>query len=168
MQWLEAVELGLLKGRHPLLKDVDLNISPSKGLIHGDDRASKRSGEFSKYLELSQGNGQNGYSVADIKEVSEEGDSASRLKLGLNQGSYRKPDSESEILQKVDNARFNQNITVDAELIKEEETDTEDDEKGQVLQTTQVIMNMLDVAMPGTLTEEEKKKVTPLYCKSWC
>ncbi|KAI3985246.1 hypothetical protein MKX01_039491, partial [Papaver californicum] len=34
IEWLTAVELGFLKGRHPLLEDVDVTINPSKGLYH--------------------------------------------------------------------------------------------------------------------------------------
>jgi len=46
-----------------------------------------------------------------------------------------------------------------ADLIEERNVVSVDSELGQVLQTTQVVINMLDVTMPGTLTEERKKEV---------
>jgi len=40
-----------------------------------------------------------------------------------------------------------------------QEVGSVDSERGQVLQTAEVVMSMLDKTMPGTLTEEKKKKV---------
>lgn len=42
---------------------------------------------------------------------------------------------------------------------KKDEVGSEDTEKGQVLRTAEVVMNILDMTNPGTLTDEEKKKV---------
>ena len=44
-------------------------------------------------------------------------------------------------------------------LIKEDVISLVDKERRQALQTAQVLMNMLDATMPGTLMEEHKKKV---------
>ncbi|KAJ0698721.1 putative alcohol O-acetyltransferase [Helianthus annuus] len=43
VEWLTAVELGLLKGRHPLLEDSDVTISPSKQMTtsHASSRSNK-------------------------------------------------------------------------------------------------------------------------------
>ncbi|WJZ96765.1 hypothetical protein VitviT2T_015418 [Vitis vinifera] len=45
-------------------------------------------------------------------------------------------------------------------LIKEDVISLVDKERRQALQTAQVLMNMLDATMPGTLMEEHKKKAT--------
>ncbi|XP_028786929.1 uncharacterized protein LOC114742866 isoform X4 [Neltuma alba] len=45
------------------------------------------------------------------------------------------------------------------DVVEEKNIGSTDGERGQVLQTAQVVMNMLDVTMPGTLTEEKKNKV---------
>ena len=42
MQWLSAVEFALLKGRHPLIKDVDITINPSKGLAFVEPQVNER------------------------------------------------------------------------------------------------------------------------------
>ncbi|GKC20895.1 hypothetical protein Tco_1023045 [Tanacetum coccineum] len=40
IQWLTAIELGLLKHRHPLLEDTDVTINPSKSLKLTPSKAS--------------------------------------------------------------------------------------------------------------------------------
>ncbi|KAI9113775.1 hypothetical protein K1719_015026 [Acacia pycnantha] len=45
------------------------------------------------------------------------------------------------------------------DVVEEKNMGLTDGERGQVLQTARVVMNMLDVTIPGTLTEEKKKKV---------
>jgi hypothetical protein len=59
----------------------------------------------------------------------------------------------------VENDAVQQRRSVDAELIEQDSADSVDIENGQVLPTAQVVMNMLDVMMPDTLTKEKKKKV---------
>ena len=72
VQWLTAVELGLLKGRHPLLKDVDVTINPSKGLALVESRSSDKNDEVDKLSDLTQPNALNGYSVDPIKGMPED------------------------------------------------------------------------------------------------
>ncbi|KAL0346805.1 UNVERIFIED_CONTAM: Embryogenesis-associated protein [Sesamum calycinum] len=55
LEWLNAVELGLLKGRHPLLKDVDFTINPSKGLALMESRASSKEERVDKLLSFTNG-----------------------------------------------------------------------------------------------------------------
>lgn len=157
MQWLIAVELGLLKGHHPLLKDVDVTINPSEGLALVEARATNKDVKVNKLLDYSRTNGLNIYSVNDINEVPEK----SNDNDCIHQSSRRESQIElgKEELQEMDNGALQQTGPVDAELVKEEEANPIDSERSQVLQSTQVVMNMLDVTMPGTLTEEEKKKV---------
>ncbi|KAM0018252.1 putative alcohol O-acetyltransferase [Helianthus debilis subsp. tardiflorus] len=50
VEWLTAVELGLLKGRHPLLEDSDVTISPSKQMT--TSHASSRSNKVVNYHQL--------------------------------------------------------------------------------------------------------------------
>ena len=68
---------------------------------------------------------------------------------------------EDKGLQGVHNDMLPQTESVEAEL---EEGTSEDGEIGEVLQTSQVVMNMLDVTMPGTLKEAEKQKVRLNHC----
>ncbi|XP_059431878.1 uncharacterized protein LOC132165366 isoform X2 [Corylus avellana] len=158
MEWLTAVELGLLKGRHPLLKDVDVTINPSESLALVEGRASEKSDEVDKLWDLSQANALNGYTVDPIKDMLEDSDTAADIYLRSRRNSRGNSDIEDKGLQEVENGAVQQISPVDAELV-EEEVGSEDSERGQVLQTAQVVMSMLDITMPGTLTEEKKKKV---------
>ena len=159
MQWLTAVELGLLKGRHPLLKDVDVTINPSEGLALLEGRTSEKSDEVDKLWDLSQANALNGYTVDPVKDMLEDSDTAASMYLRSRHDSRGNSDTEDRGLQEVENGAVQQISPVDAELVEEEEVGSEDSERGQVLQTAQVVMSMLDTTMPGTLTEEKKKKV---------
>jgi hypothetical protein len=159
MQWLTAVELGLLKGRHPLLKDVDVTINPSEGLALVEGRTSEKSDEVDKLWDLSQANALNGYTVDPVKDMLEDSDTAASIYLRSRRDSRGNSDTEDRGLQEVENGAVQQISPVDAELVEEEEVGSEDSERGQVLQTAQVVMSMLDTTMPGTLTEEKKKKV---------
>lgn len=159
MQWLTAVELGLLKGRHPLLKDVDVTIDPSKGVALVEGRASEKSDEVDKLWDFSQSNALNGYTVDPVKDMLQDSDTAASIYLRSRRDSQGNSDVEDRGLQKVENGAVQQISSVDAELVEEGEVGSVDSERGQVLQTAQVVMSMLDTTMPGTLTEEKKKKV---------
>ncbi|XP_022728820.1 uncharacterized protein LOC111284421 isoform X2 [Durio zibethinus] len=158
IEWLTAVELGLLKGRHPLLKDVDVNINPSKGLAFAEGRLTGKGGKAKKLLDLSRSNALNGYPIGPTREMLEDGDTAASIHLRSRQDSLKDVELEDKGLQGVHNDMLAQTKSVEAELVKEEAA-PEDGEIGQVLQTAQVVMNMLDVTMPGTLKEAEKLKV---------
>ncbi|XP_058206489.1 uncharacterized protein LOC131319996 isoform X2 [Rhododendron vialii] len=157
IQWLAAVELGLLKGRHPLLKDVDVTINPSKGLALLEGRASDKNGRANKLLNLSQSNVVNGYAGYLLQEKLEEQDTPAGIGPRFRQDQQRNPEIEDRGLQQEANDTSKQTIPVDAESATEE-VHPVDVESSQVLQTAQVVMNMLDVTMPGTLTEEQKKQ----------
>ncbi|XP_050216132.1 uncharacterized protein LOC126667212 isoform X2 [Mercurialis annua] len=129
IEWLSAVELGILKGRHPLLKDVDITYNPSKVLTLMEGRTSE---------------------VLD--------DTSTALQSRSRQDSHRNLKLE-EGLQETENGVLQQTSSIDAELVKEEVTDHVDTENGEVLQTAQIVMNMLDITIPGVLKEEKKKKV---------
>lgn len=159
MQWLTAVELGLLKGRHPLLKDVDVTINPLEGLALVEGRASERSDELDKLWDLSQSTALNGYTVDPVKDMLEHSDTAASIYLRSRRDSQGNSDIEDRGLQEVENGAVQQISPVGAELVEEEEVGSVDSERGQVLQTAEVVMSMLDKTMPGTLTEEKKKKV---------
>ncbi|KAK8550363.1 hypothetical protein V6N12_039076 [Hibiscus sabdariffa] len=143
-EWLTAVELGLLKGRHPLLKDVDVTINPSKGLVFTEGRLTGKGRSTKKLLDLSRSNSINGYSVRPTRDMLEDGGRAASIHLQSGQDSLKDVSAQTKPLE--------------GELVKEEDV-PEDGENGQVLQTAQVVMNMLDVTMPGTLKEAEKQKV---------
>ena len=70
------MELGLLKGRHPLLKDVDVAINPSKSFALVKNRASNKSHRVSKFLDLLHSDALIGHSPDTLKEMLEESDAA--------------------------------------------------------------------------------------------
>ncbi|XVE70763.1 hypothetical protein DITRI_Ditri10aG0097200 [Diplodiscus trichospermus] len=156
IEWLTAVELGLLKGRHPLLKDVDVTINPSKGLAFAESRFTDKGGKTKKLLDHSRSNAINGYPIRPTIDMLEDADTAAGIHLQSRQGSLK--DVEDKGLKGVNNDMLPQNKSVEAESVNDDGA-PEDGELGQVLQTAQVVMNMLDVTMPGTLKEAEKKKV---------
>ncbi|KAI6682091.1 hypothetical protein NL676_035972 [Syzygium grande] len=146
IQWLAAVELGLLKGRHPLLTDIDVTINPAKGLRVVEGKTSNKGDRVSKFLEFTGINGSNGYTTDRRDKMLEDGDAAA--------GNFRPRQSPRRELD----GAMPQSSSLDEELVKEEDSSTVM-ERGQVLQSAQVVMNMLDAAMPGTLTEDKKNKV---------
>ncbi|KAJ8767473.1 hypothetical protein K2173_017517 [Erythroxylum novogranatense] len=147
IEWLTAVELGLLKGRHPLLNDVDVTINPSKGLAVVEGRSSNQGGA-NKLLDLTPTDANaNGYAMYPTKEMSSNSDTADRLHSR----------SKQDVQGNVEIGREMEEV--DDYLTKDEGADPMDSERGEVLQTTRVVMNMLDISMPGCLTEEEKRKV---------
>lgn len=158
-QWLTGVELGLLKGRHPLLKDVDITINPSKGLAFMEGKKSNKNGKVTKLLDFTPPSTLNRYATDVIHGVLEESDATASLILRSRKDLQRKFEVEDKELKKVENGALEQTNSVDSELVEREEVSPIESESGEVLQTAQVVMNMLDVTMPGTLTEEKKKKV---------
>ncbi|XP_062091213.1 uncharacterized protein LOC133797351 [Humulus lupulus] len=159
IEWLTAVELGLLKGRHPLLEDVDITINLSKGLNFKEGKATKNTKKVAKILDLSPSNSLNSYNTNPIHEIVEEGNTAASMILRPKKELQKKHEVEDKGLQNVENGALERTSSVKADTVEHEEVSSIDIENGEVLQTAQVIMNMLDVTMPGTLTEEKKKKV---------
>ncbi|KAL3744618.1 hypothetical protein ACJRO7_013824 [Eucalyptus globulus] len=146
IEWLAAVELGLLKGRHPLLTDIDVTINPAKGFPLAEGKTSNKGDKVSKYLKFTGINGSNGYAIGPRDKMLEDGGAAA--------GNFRSRQSPRGELDD----GMHQSSSLDEELVKEEDSSTVL-ERGQVLQSTQVVMNMVDLTMPGILTEDKKKKV---------
>ncbi|KAJ3704886.1 hypothetical protein LUZ61_008591 [Rhynchospora tenuis] len=133
IEWLSAVELALLKGRHPLLEDIDISINPSKSFSFVNGRGSKKKSDR-RYREPStlplNKAPLNGYLIAppvDVHSTNGKVEKSTEKEIGVSK------DVKEEVV--------------------------EEGEESQVLQTATVVMNMLDVTMPGTLNEEQKKKV---------
>ncbi|KAJ4745123.1 hypothetical protein LUZ62_079528 [Rhynchospora pubera] len=133
IEWLSAVELALLKGRHPLLEDIDISINPSKSFSFVNGRGSKKKSDR-RYKEPStlplNKTPLNGYLIAppvDVHSMNGKVEKSTEEEIGVSK------DVKEEVV--------------------------EEGEESQVLQTATVVMNMLDVTMPGTLNEEQKKKV---------
>ncbi|XP_020592919.1 uncharacterized protein LOC110033328 [Phalaenopsis equestris] len=166
IEWLSAVEHALLKGRHPLLNDVDITIKPSNGPTFGARGKSVSSfdhsqlllkhnyGNMDSFMKLNHSENGNGFLIHPRNtEFTGDGDT-----LYDNAVGHRK--SESKFYE---NERFDEGETEDSQI--EKHGTTQDvanpisSEAGQVTQTATVIMNMLDVTMPGTLGDEQKKKV---------
>lgn len=150
LEWLMAVELGLLKGRHPLLKDVDVTVHPSKGLALLEGSSSSNREQGGRFLNLT-----NGSSTNPQLEMFQENDTAMRTQLGSKKDVGEVHNKGLQV--EGNNVGRQSNATVDATT--EEEDNLSDIERGQVLQTAQVVMNMLDVTIPEALSDEQKKKV---------
>ncbi|KAF8032643.1 hypothetical protein BT93_D1536 [Corymbia citriodora subsp. variegata] len=146
IEWLSAVELGLLKGRHPLLTDIDVTINPAKGFPLVEGKTSNKGNKVSEYLEVTGINGSNGYGIGPRDKMLEDGGPAA--------GNFQ---SKHSPRRELDGA-MHQSSSLDEELVKEEDSSMVM-ERGQVLQSAQVVMNMLDLTTPGILTEDKKKKV---------
>ncbi|KAL5182767.1 Embryogenesis-associated protein EMB8 [Glycine soja] len=158
IEWLTAVELGLLKGRHPLLTDIDVSINPSKGLVVVEEVRSNKDAKVGTLLDLTRSDAFNGYSADPTKDLLEENENNTGLQFNSQQGLKRNFEQDDMNLQ-VKDGPLQQTRSSDADLIEEENVVSADSEHGQVLQTAQVVINMLDITMPGTLTEERKNKV---------
>ena len=145
MQWLSAVEFALLKGRHPLIKDVDITVNPSKGLAftapQPNDKKVPKEDNFHEQAQFFLSNnfphGINGLL----------NDSANGYSGAQN--------SKNGLLK--DNGDIGR-IIKEADAQEPEEI-PEDVEKGHVLQSACLVVNMLYATMPGTLDDDQKKKV---------
>jgi len=160
MQWLTAVELGLLKGRHPLLEDVDVTVNPSKGLVFSEARAPEKSIGAKKLVQAAHEKTVNGYHLDPFRETLEDSD--------MTPNSNLSPETDLEKNVKIDygsDETENNIVSTRVESIEDNESNVEESDRGQVLQTAEVVVSMLDVTMPGTLKAEEKKKVTPTISK---
>ncbi|MED6156081.1 hypothetical protein PIB30_011543 [Stylosanthes scabra] len=158
IEWLTAVELGLLKGRHPLLTDIDVTVNPSKGLAVVEETRSNKNDKVRKLLDLTRSDAFNGYLVGPTQDFLEESNTDAKLNVMSKQDIQSNLHHEDMSLQ-VKNSPLQETSSADAELIEVGNVGSIDGENGQVLQTAQVVINMLDVTMPGTLTEEKKRKV---------
>ncbi|KAJ0243660.1 hypothetical protein HA466_0196870 [Hirschfeldia incana] len=158
IEWLTAVELGLLKGRHPLLKDVDVTVNPSKGLILSDAKAPEKGITAQKLAQVARGKTVNGYSVDPSRKTLE--DSSITPKTSLPFGTELEKNVKIDTgFDKPVNGGVSTSGPVDVELVEDNKSDEEESERGDMLQTAEVVVNMLDLTMPGTLKAEEKKKV---------
>lgn len=158
MQWLTAVELGLLKGRHPLLKDVDVTVNPSKGLVLSEAKAPEKGITAKKLLQVARGKTVNGYHVDPSRETLEDSTPNSSLPSGTELEKNVKIDTGFD---EPENGAVSTSGPVEVELGEDNKSNAEESERGQMLQTAEVVVKMLDVTMPGTLKAEEKKKVIP-------
>lgn len=156
IEWLTAVELGLLKGHHPLLQDVDVSLNPATSLAFLDRGLSKRGDKVTtRLLDLAQSDVANGYSGDPIFDMLA-GSDVSHSQMNEK---YLQKDlgPEDKSLQSVNSGTLQPVKSDETESVQQDVV--MDTEKGQGLQTAQVVMNMLDITLPDTLNEEEKKQV---------
>ncbi|KAL0647735.1 hypothetical protein Bca4012_046026 [Brassica carinata] len=156
--WLTAVELGLLKGRHPLLKDVDVTVNPSKGLVLSEAKTPEKGITAQKLAQVARGKTVNGYYVDPSRKTLEDSyiTPKSSLPFGTELEKNVKINTGSD---EPVNGGVSTSGPVNVELIDDDKSDEEESERGDMLQTAEVVVNMLDLTMPGTLKAEEKKKV---------
>ncbi|WZZ91064.1 hypothetical protein YC2023_119643 [Brassica napus] len=158
IQWLTAVELGLLKGRHPLLKDVDVTVNPSKGLVLSEAKTPEKGITAQKLAQVARGKTVNGYYVDPSRKTLEDSyiTPKSSLPFGTELEKNVKINTGSD---EPVNGGVSTSGPVNVELVDDDKSDEEESERGDMLQTAEVVVNMLDLTMPGTLKAEEKKKV---------
>ncbi|CAL9084504.1 unnamed protein product, partial [Musa textilis] len=177
LEWMSAVEFALLKGRHPLLKDVDVVINPSRGLAFIDDRTPEKSissgakgscdssglyishkiADRQTYGKLSQPSPVNGFLNDSVNIALKQNDVAVQGEADDNLDSR----SKLQQIKSVDNEGTKNNRSI-IDFKNESAVNAineGDDEGNKVLQTAAVVMNMLDITMPSALDDEQKKKV---------
>lgn len=148
-----------MKGRHPLLKDVDVNINPSQGLAILEGREPNKGNQIKIPLNVPGVVNINEHSLNNLIDKDGESDIAAGL-LARSLGDLeRNSKDDRNRVQEEKNKVLQETSSYVAEVVKEEVINPVDNDRGQVLQTTEVVMNMLDATIPDTLTEEEKKKV---------
>ncbi|KAJ9538819.1 hypothetical protein OSB04_031552 [Centaurea solstitialis] len=155
IEWLTAVELGLLKGRHPLLEDSDVTINPSKRLKLMASNTPHANSKSNNLLNLRQLDGLDGNATNTSKKMVKRSDAY----VYSNSSIDSEKSTDNEELKTDGNGTVTKTNLVDTELLKEGDVDVIDGERGKVLQASEVVMNMLDKKMPEALSEEQKKKV---------
>ncbi|PKA47065.1 Embryogenesis-associated protein EMB8 [Apostasia shenzhenica] len=179
IEWLSAVEHALLKGRHPLLSDVDITVKPSKDLTFSNYGELERSflartepsnrndsklflshnhGDADSFLELTRPYNVNGFLVDPLVDKIN-GNTSRMYDKALG---YRKSASKFTEMQrdyKLGEVGESQKHGVADAFPFESGDNPTNSEGSQVMQTASVVMNMLGVTMPGTLDDEQKKKV---------
>lgn len=176
IEWLVAVELALLKGCHPLLKDIDITIKPTNGSIikrplpeaktmdvHGVQNHAALGSSADKFLDS---NDQEAFDVFNkILVKGEDGGHKSQLKNKSASLNMVQQKGQQEITNiELEKGKFmglhkEGHSTEAAGRVEESQSGQEEVERGQVLQTAETIMKMLDVTMPGTLANEQRQQV---------
>lgn len=125
-----------------------------------EGRTAEERGKVIRQLDYNWSNASSGYySTSFSKKNLEESHSSSRTHLRSQNYSQSKSQLEDKGPLEIEVGVLHQTSSVSADMGKEDEVSSEHTEKGQVLRTAEVVMNMLEITNPGTLTEEEKKKV---------
>lgn len=152
-----------MKGRHPLLKDVDVNINPSKDLAFVEGREPNMSDYIKLPLNLPSIVNVNGHTLSHLTDTVGKRDIATDVHLRSardllinKKHDLGRAQEKNEVLQET--------TSVAAEVVKEEVVNYVDNERGELLQTAEVVMKMLDVTNPDSLTDEQKKKVMLKDC----
>lgn len=149
-----------MKGRHPLLKDVDITVNSTKGLALVEGKAVEERGKVIRQLGYNWSDASSGYqSTRFIKKKLEESHSSFHTDLISQSNSQSKSQLEDKGSLEIEVGVLNQTSSISEDMGEKHEVRSENTEKGQVLRTAEVVMNILDMTNPGTLTEEEKKKV---------
>ncbi|XP_078444611.1 alpha/beta-Hydrolases superfamily protein [Wolffia australiana] len=143
MEWFCAVELAILKGRHPLLKEgVDIAVTPRESLPIKTKSLKEEVADGDKIPKSS-----------DLENSSQNPAWEIDHRFQGNFGGLQRAEADhlSNIVE-----------ILDCSLVggsEESEDSATDHEKGQILGAANVILNMLDLTMPGTLDAEQKNKI---------
>ncbi|GLJ10762.1 hypothetical protein SUGI_0134500 [Cryptomeria japonica] len=177
IEWLEAVELALLKGRHPLLKDVDIAVKPANDPVIINSRGTQKHVMDSYIINSSkhtiaagaeQSLGSRDMNAFDNSSglYAKNEDGGHRFLLNNKSTSHKMvprhkqfTDAEVQKAKPMDLSQETGSSIDTVNEVEDSESSEEEVERGQVLQTAETIMKVLDVTMPGTLEDEQKAQV---------
>lgn len=146
------MELGLLKGHHPLMKDVNISLPLLR------ERGFNEEGN-NKLLDFGQKDISNNFRMDPISEMPGQNVVTTTPSSGPMIQSQTDSGHEGTIPQKMNSTKVVDENSLDAVSMTENEESAVKNDKGQVLQTAQLVLNMLEVSMPGIFVPEQKEKV---------
>ena len=126
-----------------------------------DGRTVEERGKVIRQLDYNWSDASSEYQPTSfIKKKLEESHSSNRTHLRSQNDSQRKSQLENKGSLEIVVGVLGQTSSISDDMGKKDQVSSEDIEKGQVVRTAEVALNILDMTYPDTLTEEEKKKVT--------
>ncbi|KAI5073559.1 hypothetical protein GOP47_0011572 [Adiantum capillus-veneris] len=173
IEWLAAVELAFLKGRHPLLQGIDVSFKLLKERwFNGASQSSQDSDVMARTANQSTSlERTNESSVNYLPSVNQRPGYPSRWYRGHSTDVNEALKDSKALIQTSEDGHGFDNENLDSGEFsgsKEEPHDSDTDasdgedsemEQGQVRQAAESVLKVLDVTMPGTLSEKQKEEV---------
>ncbi|KAL2613381.1 hypothetical protein R1flu_025073 [Riccia fluitans] len=187
LEWLTAVEVALLRGRHPLLNVVDLTVKPSKEWSSvGNQIPSMTSTQkvSTTYQEVPSANDMADSEIIDItghaSDLFENSESDTQEESNATLETLEHKGPKNDVVAQGDHSLIDGSVTKLTEdtvnthiqgekrneedgksssVTEEQEHADEEVERGQVQLAAESVMKVLDVTMPGTLSAEQKQQV---------
>ncbi|MCO5576781.1 hypothetical protein L7F22_030601 [Adiantum nelumboides] len=175
IEWLAAVELAFLKGRHPLLQGIDatFKLSPKESWFKGGSQSSHEDEVMARIANQStRVKKRDGSSVNYLPSFNQIPGDSSLPNNGHSIVQAAAQEDSKALIQTSENGHgFDNEYLRSGELSGGEkepddssDIDASDDEKseveqGQVRQAAESVLKVLDVTMPGTLSGKKKEEV---------